>query len=94
MEAHVSQQAISFLETGRHDPSMEMIYALSEALGVSAAEMIGENDSKDMKSISSTEEKLLACFRMLNANGREQLLDYADYLLTKPENKKESKSAI
>lgn len=94
MEAHVSQQAISFIEQERNLPSADMIQALSEALGVSKAEIMGEDNQDDQNIVSIEEKKVLTAYRSLNRAGKKQLSEYLDYLLSKQEYKKEKKSVI
>ena len=83
MEAHVSQQAISFLERGRNEPSMEMIHALSKAFRISPAEIIGD-DSVPEENPSVLEDQLLGIFRLLNSAGKAFLLQQADFILQQP----------
>lgn len=87
MEAHVSQQAISFIERGRNEPSAEMIRTLAETFGVSVSEIMGEAGNRSDSQIRD-EESLIAAFRCLNQAGRVQVIQFVDYLLTRPELKK------
>jgi len=91
MEAHVSQQAISFIERGRNEPSAEMLRALADTLGVSVSEIMGESSASPR---IHEEDALLQSFRRLNRDGRDHLMQYLDYLLTRPELKKGEGSAI
>ena len=79
MEAHVSQQAISFIERERNEPSAEMIRALAKAFGVSTAEILGEKVQDNH--ISNMEDQLLAVFRQLNDAGKNSLLALAESML-------------
>ena len=83
MEAHVSQQAISFIERERNEPSAEMIRALAKAFGVSTAEILGEKVQDNH--ISNKEDQLLAVFRQLNDAGKNSLLALAESMLRQPE---------
>lgn len=42
--ADVSARFISFLETGRHQPSLSALYALSKGLGIRMRDLIDEVD--------------------------------------------------
>ena len=80
MEAHVSQQSISFIERGRNEPSAEMIRALAKAFGVSSSEII--DSSVDDGHIASRKEiKLIEVFHQLNAAGQDFLISQAESIL-------------
>lgn len=80
MEAHVSQQSISFIERGRNEPSADMIRALAKALNVSASEII-DSASADSRTISQKEIQLLEIFHQLNVAGQDFLLSQAASIL-------------
>ena len=80
MEAHVSQQAISFIERERNEPSAEMIRALAKAFGVSSSEII-DNVSDNSQNTSKKEIQLLEIFHQLNAAGQDFLLVQAEQIL-------------
>lgn len=80
MEAHVSQQSISFIERGRNEPSSDMIRALAKALNVSTSEII-DNAEESSRSASSKEILLLEIFSQLNAAGQDFLLAQAEQIL-------------
>lgn len=81
MEAHVSQQAISFIESGRNEPSTDMIRALSKALGVSSSEIIGDNSQTNADELSAAEVRLLTIYKLLNYSGQDFLLAQAESIL-------------
>ena len=83
MEAHVSQQSISFIERGRNEPSAEMIRALSKAFGVSASEII-DNISDNNAAETGMEKQLMEIFRQLNTAGRQFLIQQAETVLAQP----------
>ena len=83
MEAHVSQQAISFIERERNEPSTEMIRALAKALGVTASEII-EGSLDNSRSVSRKEIQLLEIFHQLNASGQDFLLSQAEQIIQQP----------
>lgn len=81
MEAHVSQQSISFIERGRNEPSADMIRALAKALNVSTSEII-DSVQEENKNISQQKEiQLLEIFHQLNAAGQDFLLSQAESIL-------------
>lgn len=83
MEAHVSQQAISFIERERNEPSAEMIRALAKAFCVSPSEIIGEGSDAE-HSFSQKEIQLLQIFHQLNTSGQDFLLQQAESILSQP----------
>lgn len=80
MEAHVSQQAISFIERERNEPSTEMIRALAKALGVSSSEII-DGPASESRTASRKEIQLLEIFHQLNTAGQDFLLAQAEQIL-------------
>lgn len=92
IEAHVSQQAISFIESGRNEPSADMIRALSKALNVSTDEIIGEKAQKE-KDFSQNEETLLRIFNQLNDAGQSMLIAQAEIILQQPAMRKKSSTS-
>lgn len=80
MEAHVSQQAISFIERERNEPSTEMIRALAKALGVSSSEII-DGPANESRTASRKEIQLLEIFHQLNTAGQDFLLAQAEQIL-------------
>ena len=84
MEAHVSQQAISFIERERNEPSAEMIRALAKAFGVTAAEIIDGNTTKNSRTFSQKEIRLLEIFYQLNMAGQDFLLSQAESIIQQP----------
>lgn len=92
---HVSGATVSNWESGEISPKVDNLKALSELLGVSTDYLIGISDKpvlkpkKNMPSFGDTEEegKLLIAFRQLNTNGQQEVLNYLEYILTKPEYK-------
>ena len=79
MEAHVSQQSISFIERGRNEPSADMIRALAKALNVSTSEII--DSSSNSRTFSQKEIQLLDIFHHLNEAGKDFLLSQAESIL-------------
>ena len=83
MEAHVSQQSISFIERGRNEPSTEMIRALAKAFDVSTSEII-DTPSEETMTISPKEIQLIEIFHQLNEAGKDFLLSQAQSIIQQP----------
>ena len=94
MEAHVSQQAISFIESGRNEPSADMIRALSKALGVSSSEIIGDNSQTDVDQLSAAEMRLLTIYKLLNHSGQDFLLSQAESILQQSAFRKDGSASL
>lgn len=94
MEAHVSQQAISFIESGRNEPSTDMIRALSKALGVSSSEIIGDNSQTDVDQLSAEEMRLLTIYKLLNHSGQDFLLSQAESILQQSAFRKDGSASL
>lgn len=88
MEAHVSQQAVSFIERERNEPSAEMIRALAKALHVQPSEIIDEKPPDLF--VSDLEGQLLSVFRQLNESGKSFLVQQAEAILQQPAFRKEN----
>ena len=89
MEAHVSQQSISFIERGRNEPSAEMIRALAKALGVSSSEII-DGTADESRAASRKEIRLLEIFHQLNTSGQDFLISQAESILAQDVFRQES----
>ena len=82
LEAHVSQQAISFIESGRNEPSADMIRALATAFGVTASEIMGDEiPSIDLSGLTENEMILLKIYNQLNETGQSLLISQAESIL-------------
>ena len=88
MEANVSQQAISFIERERNEPSAEMIRALAGALQVSTAELLGEDILLSDHKLTPREFAMISEFRKLNPAGQKHLIELATFYQTKDEYKR------
>lgn len=88
MEAHVSQQAVSFIERERNEPSAEMIRALAKAFHVSPSEII--DDKPQDVFASDLEEQLISIFRQLNDSGKSFLMQQAEAILQQAAFRKEN----
>lgn len=102
MEAHVSQQSISFIERGRNEPSAEMIRALAKALNVSTSEIIDSipetgklrTERCYIDSLDPNQERLLSLFDQLNFHGKKAVLSLAENLLQDPDFRQEESSQL
>ena len=81
IEANVSQQAISFLERGRNEPSAEMIRALSKAFQINPSELFGENQNKK-NAINQKHHELIEIFNQLNTAGKDFILQQARFAVS------------
>ena len=76
----ISKGALSSYLSGRYEPKQNNIYALAKALGVNPAWLMGlEVPMYEIKidvqpPISTFETRIIAYFKMLNKEGREEAL--------------------
>lgn len=66
---HTSQQAIARYETQKAEPSLEVLQALSEALGVPLSYFIDED-------MSDTEKEYISLYRSLSKDNQDKALEY------------------
>lgn len=66
---HTSQQAIARYETQKAEPSLEVLQALSEALGVPLSYFIDED-------MSDTEKEYISVYRSLSKDNQDKALEY------------------
>ena len=71
-----SQSAVSAIEGGERNPSYDMLRQIAEALGVSAAYLVGA----DVEEISAVESAHFRQYRGLPPEARKELEDFARYL--------------
>lgn len=80
----LSQQRFNNYVTGQRDPDLAMLCVLADYFGVSVDYILGREQEKpapdERDGLTETERRLLDFFAVLNAEGREKLLDYADDL--------------
>ena len=76
----VSQQAISFIESGRNTPSEGTLRLLASALGYSVAGLLGETSSAS--ELSPRDHQLLTVIHQLNDDGFSRVLSYAEDLVS------------
>lgn len=70
---HTSQQAIARYETQKAEPSLEVLQALSEALGVPLSYFVDSDTS-------STECDYIALYRSLTAHSKKQAFEFMTLL--------------
>jgi transcriptional regulator with XRE-family HTH domain len=71
-----SQSAISAIEAGDRNPSYEMLRQIAEALGVSAAYLVGA----DVEELNAVERAHFRQYRSLPADAQKELAEFAAYL--------------
>ena len=82
---HISNKTVSSWECGRTEPKMGMIEAMAEIFGCSKTDLIDGLGNQD-----DTEQELIMIFRLMNAEGQDDLMKYARYLSTRYEYKKKN----
>ena len=83
MELNTSQYMVSAYETGRHQPTTDMLVLMADYFGVSVDYLIGRSSirqkadliQKDM--LTAKEVKLIDFFRTLDAEKKEQMIGIA-----------------
>ena len=91
MKLNISQYLVSAYETGRHQPSIEILMEMSKLFNVSVDYIIGNTDVKapvnayDEAHLSTQESELLSIFRNLDSKNKERAigmlmsLDYGNH---------------
>ncbi len=80
MKMNISQYMVSAYETGRHQPTMDMLIELSDFFGVSVDYLIGRSnvrmraDEFFATDFSAEEAELLALFRDMDCTERSKAL--------------------
>ena len=75
----ISKGALSSYLSGRYDPKQNNIYTLATVLNVNPAWLMGLNVSKSAaaftaRDLSQEQRELLACFDILNAEGKAEAI--------------------
>ena len=81
---HVSQSAISQMESGERKPSFDTVRGLAKALGVKPSYLLGE----EVDNLSQEERVHFRQYRSLPEDAREELRAYAEFLRQKHAKKK------
>lgn len=92
---NVSQATVGMWETGRREPSFEMLTAIAKHLGVPAGQLLGETNStgaEDKKEAAapecdSQEKELMQLYSALPESDRKQALDYFRFLADRADKK-------
>lgn len=80
MKLNISQYMVSAYETGRHQPTMDMLIELADFFNVSIDYLVGKSeirfcaDSLFNNNLSEKELKLLNLFRTLSSKKKEQAI--------------------
>lgn len=83
-EMGVSQSAVSQIEAGERNPSYEMLRQIAAALKVSVPHLVGAPVEK----LNPEEETHFRQYRGLSEEAREELREFAAYLLHKQRQRK------
>jgi len=80
IKLNISQYLVSAYETGRHQPSVELLIEMSKLFNVSVDYIIGNSDIKipaeflKSHNINDDEAELLALFRILNKKNQQRAI--------------------
>lgn len=80
MRLNISQYLVSAYETGRHQPSVELLMQMSDLFNVSVDYIIGNSDIRiptdllKKSNISEDEAELLALFRNLSKKNQQRAI--------------------
>lgn len=81
---NVARGSYANIEAGKREADYQTLLTLAEYFGVSVDYILGREKEKpapdERDGLTETERRLLDFFAVLNAEGREKLLDYADDL--------------
>lgn len=97
----ISEALISNWKSGRQEPKYDSLQKLSRYFNVSAdylleLDITNQNIIAPKKNITNydevdeQEQKLVANYKKLNIQAQHALVDYSDFMLSKPENLKEA----
>jgi len=89
---NVSQATVGMWETGRREPSFEMLAAISKHLGVPASQLLGETVSTEKKEAAAPEcdslrKEAMELYDSLPESSRDQALSYLRYLADRADKK-------
>lgn len=77
---NISRVAYTRYENGQREPKASYAIRLAQHFGVTVEYLYG--DEAKIKGVTpSREDELIRLFRLLNAEGKEKLIDYADDLV-------------
>ena len=82
-----SFKAVSFWESGKVEPSAKFICALADVFECTCDYILGREDDVGnvnvMRELSENEKELLSVNAKLNKKEREELINYARYMISK-----------
>lgn len=86
--AGIKQPTISAIENGVNKPDFDTLVLLSDALQCTVSELMGQSTAQSkINDIDSV--RLLSLFDQLNAEGKEKLIEQAEFFLSSPKYRKE-----
>lgn len=80
MKLNISQYLVSAYETGRHQPSIEILIQMSKIFNVSVDYIIGNSDIKspakefDVQGLTNDEKELLTVFKELDEKSQQKAI--------------------
>lgn len=77
----LKQPTISAIEKGVNKPALDTIILISDALGCTVSDLIGQTHPKDT-SLSNGEKMLIKIYRQLNQTGQSFLYKQAEMILS------------
>lgn len=80
--AGIKQPTISAIENGINKPALETLMLLSNALGCTVSDLIGETVPKPAP--DSKSDYLMSIFMQLNESGKSMLIAQAEIILQQP----------
>ena len=86
----IAKSTISMYENGQREPDFETLEAIADYFNVDMRTFFpNDRDASPIKAgFSRDEEYLLSCFRGMNKEGRDKLLEYTDDLFSLPKYRK------
>lgn len=75
----IKQPTISAIENGVNNPALDTIILISDALDCTVSELIGQTRPAPQQDPSV--QRLVSIFNQLNEDGKDFLLDQADYAI-------------
>ena len=92
-KAGIAQATLSAIESSTKSPAVDTVEKISAALECPVSELLGE-EREGALPLTNRQLELLQIYLQLNQEARDQLMDYANYLLSRHEHKKEKDLAI
>lgn len=86
--ANVSRIAYFRYENDQREPKASIAIRLAQHFGVTVEYLYGVEDNPNIRPTSPGEGKLLEAFRALSSDKRNELLQYADFMLSRQTDEK------